>query len=418
MTTSSTPPVIVLVTVNENETRAVLDAFLGADKADLETRGGNSYLETRGGLSYLDLGLHGGNRIIHTQSEMGAGGAGAAQQRARDAIDHWQPKAIIAVGIAFGVDEKQQAIGDVLISKQIQDYELGRLNDTGQLTLRGAKPDSADTLLNRLRQINNVEMRRNKEGWPKLRFGLILCGQKLLDSLDFRESLKAQFPDAIGGEMEGSGVYGAVSAKHVDWIVIKAICDWGHDKNHAEKDAWQKLAANNAAQVLKIALCQDGLYAQVHEPAPVAQPVKPESVQTPVKMPKVEIPTRVQGPTLVQVDPESAAALDIVSHNFPLAPSAPASKLPALPAWALASGQDAAGGYVLAPNPWGDPVRVAWPLRVGAQMLWQRKFEKGSGLHPVKLVLMLDQIGLFATMQLQNKEGSQFTQVLRYIPPG
>jgi len=246
-----TTPTIVLVTVNDNETHAVLDAFVGEGCTPPQT--------TKGGVTYNALGTHGGCRLVHTICEMGAGGVGASQQRTREAIDHWQPKAIIAVGIAFGLDETKQRIGDVLVSTQIQDYHLGRLNSDGTLTPRGDKPSSSDSLRNRLRQTDTMETRRNN-GWPKVRFGLVLSGQKLVDNRDYRESLKALFTEAIGGEMEGTGLYVSANAAKVDWIVIKAICDWGHDKNQADKDAWQKLAAKNAARVLKAALVGGGLY--------------------------------------------------------------------------------------------------------------------------------------------------------------
>jgi len=46
----------------------------------------------------------------------------------------------------------------------------------------------------------------------------------------------------------------------VDWIVVKGICDWGYKKNQADKDVCQKLAAKNAARVLKAALNVGSLY--------------------------------------------------------------------------------------------------------------------------------------------------------------
>jgi nucleoside phosphorylase len=251
MSTQPNKPTLVLVTVNDNETHALLDAFVGVGSIPAQT--------TKGGVTYNELGIHGGYRLINTICEMGAGGVGASQQRTREAIEHWHPKAIIAVGIAFGLDESKQKIGDVLVATQIQDYDLGRLNKDGTLTPRGDKPSSADPLRNRLRQTDAMQTRLGN-GWPKVRFGPVLSGQKLVDNLDYRESLKAIFTEAIGGEMEGTGVYVSASAAKVDWIVVKAICDWGHEKSQADKDAWQKLAAKNAAQVLKAALEGEGLY--------------------------------------------------------------------------------------------------------------------------------------------------------------
>ena len=244
-------PVIVLVTANNNETHALLDTFVGEGQVPKQV--------TKSGVTYNYLGKHGDCVVVHTICEMGAGGIGASQQRTREAIEHWTPKAIIAVGIAFGMDETKQKIGDVLVSAQIQDYELGRLNKNGAITPRGDKPSCAAKLLNRFRQTDTAEKRRGTE-WPKVHLGLVLSGQKLIDNLDYRDSLKALFTEAIGGEMEGIGLYASASAEKVDWIVVKGICDWGHNKNQSTKDAWQKLAAKNAARVVKAAIDVGSLY--------------------------------------------------------------------------------------------------------------------------------------------------------------
>jgi nucleoside phosphorylase len=243
-------PVVVLVTVNEHETDALLDVF-GEASPPLQ--------QTKEGVTYSFLGVHGGLKIVNTQCEMGAGGIGASQQRTQQAIQHWRPQAVISVGVAFGLDEEKQSIGDVLVSTQIQDYELGRMNHDDVLTPRGDRPSCADALLNRLRVTNSTE-RRCSKNWPKIQFGLILSGQKLVDNLDYRERLKAMFKEAIGGEMEGTGVYASASAAKTDWIVVKGICDWGHKKNQADKDTCQRLAAKNAAVVLKASLNLCGLY--------------------------------------------------------------------------------------------------------------------------------------------------------------
>lgn len=283
MNTPNTYHVIVLVTVNEHETQALLDAFVGKNKKPAQV--------LKCGLTYNDLGIHGGNQIMHTVCEMGAGGIGASQQRTRDAIDYWQPQAVIAVGIAFGLDEHKQCIGDVLISRQIQDYDLNRLNDDGTLTPRGDKPSSSDILFNLLRQINTNKNRAHNKSWPKVRFGLLLSGQKLVDNLSYRESLKALFPEAIGGEMEGLGIYVSASKANVDWIVIKAICDWGHNKNQGDKEVWQKLAAKNAATVLKAALKIGGLYGDVSLPEKVqiaeTMPISTAPISIPIDISRI-----------------------------------------------------------------------------------------------------------------------------------
>ncbi|KJV05995.1 hypothetical protein [Methylocucumis oryzae] len=54
----------------------------------------------------------------------------------------------------------------------------------------------------------NTNQQRQHTPWPKLEFGQILTGEKLVDNVDYRDNLKAIYAiEAIGGEMEGSGLY-------------------------------------------------------------------------------------------------------------------------------------------------------------------------------------------------------------------
>ncbi|MFM7591467.1 MAG: hypothetical protein ACKO85_06690, partial [Isosphaeraceae bacterium] len=55
---------------------------------------------------------------------------------------------------------------------------------------------------------------------------------------------------AIGGEMEGAGLYVSAAEHKVDWILIKAICDWADGYKPVNKEERQKTAAINAAKFL------------------------------------------------------------------------------------------------------------------------------------------------------------------------
>ena len=238
MANTTTEPIIVVLTVTSVESKAVFAAFLG--------REGKAKHRTEKGVTYQDLGLHSGQRIIHAKSEMGPM---ASASRTRDAIRSWKPKACIAVGIAFGMDDKKQNMGDVLVSKQMQEYDLSRVNDCGTLTPRGDKVRCSDVLVSRLRATSD-----DTTTTTKVHFGLMLSGSKLIDCEDYRQNLKSLFVEAIGGEMEGSGLYQSAVHANTDWAVIKAICDWGDGNKGESKEANQNLAAKNAACFLKDAL--------------------------------------------------------------------------------------------------------------------------------------------------------------------
>jgi hypothetical protein len=87
-----------------------------------------------------------------------------------------------------------------------------------------------------------------------LRFGTILTGAKLVDNLDFREQLRVCEQEAIGGEMEGAGLYVACHDQKIDWILVKAICDFADGRKAQDKDSRQALAAKNAADFMRHAL--------------------------------------------------------------------------------------------------------------------------------------------------------------------
>ena len=97
-----------------------------------------------------------------------------------------------------------------------------------------------------------------------------MSGNKLVDNLDYRDSLQAIEAEAIGGEMEAVGIQLAAQRHGVHWIIVKAICDWadGH-KGSADKDRDQRLAADHAALVVHAALSLDTLYQ--HTPTPSAE---------------------------------------------------------------------------------------------------------------------------------------------------
>jgi nucleoside phosphorylase len=225
---------LVLITVNQYETQAVHDEFRAAT-------GTESIPFPLDGRLYHKLGTLNGTMVYHAISEMGSGGPGAMQQAVDKAIRALNPGAAIAVGIAFGVSEQMQDIGDILLSTQIQLYDLHRAGT--EILLRGDKPHATPRLINHFNVFNQIKWRG-----AKVRPGLILSGETLIDDKDYRDQLMKLQVEAIGGEMEGAGLYVASADHKVDWIVIKAICDWADGNKNVNKKQRQRKAAKNAAK--------------------------------------------------------------------------------------------------------------------------------------------------------------------------
>jgi tetratricopeptide (TPR) repeat protein len=130
-------------------------------------------------------------------------------------------------------------------------YDLQRVGTAEgrvQIILRGDKPHAAPSLLNRMRSAELMW-----EG-AQVRFGVVLSGEKLVDNIDFRDQLRGFEPEAVGGEMEGAGLYVACQDKKVDWILVKGICDWADGKKAQDRDVRQQTAAMNAARFVLHAL--------------------------------------------------------------------------------------------------------------------------------------------------------------------
>ena len=244
---------LLLVTVTEVETKSVFAVFR-------EATGQEAKPIPVADKVFHDLGTINGTRAWLVQSEMGAGGLGAAQQTVQKGIEAVSPSAVIMVGIAFGVNEKKQEIGDILISRQLVPYDFQKVATSVQgrriernFILRDDRPHCSGWLFDTFRGAAHY--------WKgqTIHVGQVLTGEKLIDNLDYREELVELAPEAIGGEMEGRGLYVACQDKKVDWILVKAISDWADGKKRRNKKARQELAASNAAKFILHVLQKVGI---------------------------------------------------------------------------------------------------------------------------------------------------------------
>jgi len=229
-------PKILLVTVTKIETQAVLDEF----KRDIQRR-------TIKNKIYYDLGQIGELHVFMVQSEMGSDTLGGALLTVSSGVDALSPSAIIMVGIAFGLEQNKQQIGEILVAHQLSLYGMQKVSIekvTGKPVFiqRGDRVHTSPRLLDKFKS-GDLDWQGTK-----VHFGLVLSGEKLVDNFDYREALHQIEPEAIGGEMEGAGLYAAAENSKVDWILVKAICDWADGNKDQDMEQNQQLAAHNAAK--------------------------------------------------------------------------------------------------------------------------------------------------------------------------
>lgn len=226
---------ILLLYVNDIEQNALVETITADD-------GTPSRLRIIGDLAVLDIGVVGGLRVFATGTNMGSATSGGSATVTLDAIHELQPKQIIAVGVAFGMDEEKTPLGTILVSEKVSNYELQRIGE--KLTLQ-----RGDIVSVHLHLKQRFKLAYAKKFWTgaSVKFGELLSGEKLIDDPAFKNELKTYYPEAIGGEMEAAGIYSAASLKRCDWIVVKAVCDFADGNKGSDKKARQTEAANNAA---------------------------------------------------------------------------------------------------------------------------------------------------------------------------
>lgn len=240
---------ILIVTVTKIETLSVMENFLKPNE--------KYHRDFRGDKTYYFLGNIAGSNVFLVQSEMGTMSVGGSMDTVLEGINVLEPGAIIMTGIAFGVNEGKQKIGDILVSTRLLPYELQKIGtspDGYSLKIpRSDRPHASAKLIDRFRA--------GSFDWSSsdVRFGLLLSGEKLIDNSSFRDQLVALEPEAIGGEMEGTGVYLAANKKKVDWIIVKAICDWADGNKSSELESRQLLASNNSARFVFHVIQQGGM---------------------------------------------------------------------------------------------------------------------------------------------------------------
>jgi len=156
------------------------------------------------------------------------------------------PVAVIMVGIAFGVDERRQRIGDVLVSQKILSYDAAKVKP-GCTVYKEDVKEPGFQLLNAFRDSDDWAYFIDGKRVAVFK-GAILTGSRLINNLGFRNELIADFREyePIGGEMEAFGIYSVCRMHGVsEWIIIKAICDWAYDKD-TNKETYQKIASASA----------------------------------------------------------------------------------------------------------------------------------------------------------------------------
>lgn len=232
---------ILLVTVTEvevTETRSKLTALDGYDGIIKIFKDEYTYYIGKFGKYAVAL--------VQTAS-MGSISSGGSILTVTKALVNIKSKVVIMIGIAFGVDDSKQNIGDVLISETIIPYNLKRVGETKNIQ-RGTEKSASALLINRFKNISTWEYLSEEGKQAKKIFAKILSGEELIDNKSRRDELVSIYTEAKGGEMEGTGVSSACEGV-ADWIIVKGICDFADGQKGKEKKKRQQIAIESAVSL-------------------------------------------------------------------------------------------------------------------------------------------------------------------------
>ncbi len=237
------------------------------------------------------LGKFGRYAVVHVQCRMGSISPGASKGTVAEAMNLWNSRAVVMVGIGYGINRKKQRIGDVLISKAVIPYEIKR---EGNKTIhRNHIPPAGATLLNRFSNSQHWRHALPRDHFARVLPADMLSGESLIDNEKFRTKLLTAFPQAEGGEMEGAGVFSAAHEKNIQWILVKSICDFADGRKTRNKNTNQRIAAASSASFCSHVFSQKGNFDELSPPgsdgsAIVSNGLTPEEILFEVYEPAVE----------------------------------------------------------------------------------------------------------------------------------
>ncbi len=217
----------------------------------------------------IQIGTMGGKQVAHVaQQDIGSCNA---ERAVRTALTLFTPKIVVSIGVAYGINYKDQKIGDVLVSERIIDIDKKHKLTNGVYTFSSDLVCKSDAqIIESWKHYLEAKNHMKKFDWQR---GTLLSKGTVLSDAKEKERLidaakRIGETELIGGEMEGAGITRVCNDKSLPtkWIVIKGICDWGEQKNElgeiarelgiaadndSLKDSIQAYAACNAFASLK-----------------------------------------------------------------------------------------------------------------------------------------------------------------------
>jgi nucleoside phosphorylase len=192
-----------------------------------------------------------------------------------DAIRRWRPRRVLLVGIAGGISGAGAALGDILVSDQVVDYELQKMSPEGaevRYSVHRADPSLVGAAQNYVGEgwPDLLQVKRPRKGKPKRLVGPIATGDKVIAFQDILNRYRSDWPKLVGVEMEAGGVASACfqAAEPPGFFMVRSVSDMADDqKESVAVKKWRPYACD-AAAAYTIGLLQSGPVLPILKHAP------------------------------------------------------------------------------------------------------------------------------------------------------
>ncbi|KAA6187908.1 5'-methylthioadenosine/S-adenosylhomocysteine nucleosidase [Thiohalocapsa marina] len=245
-----------------------------------------------------------GRPVTYTAVVLPLAGMGHTQAAGAtaDAIRRFHPRYVLLIGIVGGMAKNAVALGDVLLSDQVVDYELAKVTPDGP-SIRWQVHQVDQRLLiaaqnHTVGDLADTAATRPEPGRPRVHIGPVCTGNKVVADDVLADQLREVWVKLIGVEMEAGGVANAVaqSARRPGFFMIRGVSDLADaDKDSNEVKSWRPYACEIAA-AWTIDLLKNGPI-PAGAPPPVADDhrqaislAKDVAVRTPAGRPEAVVP--------------------------------------------------------------------------------------------------------------------------------
>jgi adenosylhomocysteine nucleosidase len=180
----------------------------------------------RAGSRDYQVGRLGGGDVVVATSGFGKV---AAASTVTTMLDRFEPEAILFTGVAGALD-RGVGRGDVVVADALVQHDF----DASPIFPRFVIPSlqveriPTDPVLTA-----RVEQAAAASGATTHR-GLVLSGDRFINTHSARDELRSLFPDALAVEMEGAAVAQVCAEREIPFAVVRAIADTADDDAAAD----------------------------------------------------------------------------------------------------------------------------------------------------------------------------------------